>query len=644
MPRFKPYDYRQGLMVPLVLEDQLPAGSLEGALHHLIEERIDDAWFDDLYANDECGRPAYAPKLLLKVILLGYARGLIGSRRLERACRENITFMAISCGLRPDHSTLAAFVEKLQGRIGLIFSEVLLVCHEEGLLSGTHLSLDGLKLPGNASREWSGTLHELRLKAGKLQRKLAEKLADHRRQDRLEGRRAERVAGARAKDQAARAASLQRLRRKAERIGEFLKDAEAREGARGNEVQSNVTDNDSAKMQTSHGVLQGYNAQALVDEKHQVIVHGAPSGCGQDHRQVAPMLEGACEMLELAGLTHELPLAKATLTADCNYHSEENLKACEAHQVDAYIPDNHFRQRDPRFASQERHKSRVKKGAYGLDRFTYQEKTDTYTCPQGKELTCQSQSHGTGDGHRYRRYRSKARDCAACPLRRQCIARGGTRKSLALPISATPATRTARMREKIDTTEARAIYARRLAIVEPVFANLRSNKRLDRFTYRGLAKVSVQWLLYCLVHNCEKLAHLSRTYGPGGPKNGRRRRSCPLPGLLRRLLRLLSGLRWSWNAFSHLSGLFSLPTQACRLTPCSEAKTHLFDSLVRRSVGFGGDVEKESWNGGTRWRQPNDRRPKGGTRRAHGATRDEKAGCVETCGRPERQTVAASAC
>ena len=175
MPRFKPYDYRQSLLVPLTLEEQLPAGSLEYALHHLIEERIDESWFEDLYANEEFGRPAYSPKLLLKVILLGYARGLLGSRRLERACKENITFMAISCGLRPDHSTLAAFVDKLQGRIDVIFSEVLLVCHEEGLLSGTHLSLDGLKLPANASREWSGTFQDLRLKAAKLQRKLRER-------------------------------------------------------------------------------------------------------------------------------------------------------------------------------------------------------------------------------------------------------------------------------------------------------------------------------------------------------------------------------------------------------------------------------------------------------------------------------------
>lgn len=84
MARFKPYDYRQDLMVPLSLEAQLPPGSLEYALHHLIEERVPEKWFEDLYVNDEIGRLAYSPKLLLKVILLGYARGLIGSRRLAR--------------------------------------------------------------------------------------------------------------------------------------------------------------------------------------------------------------------------------------------------------------------------------------------------------------------------------------------------------------------------------------------------------------------------------------------------------------------------------------------------------------------------------------------------------------------------------
>jgi hypothetical protein len=159
----------------------------------------------------------------------------------------------------------------------------------------------------------------------------------------------------------------------------------------------------------------------------------------------------------------------------------------------------------------------------------------------------------TGDGHRYRRYRAKARDCTACPLRSRCIARGGTRKSLAIPLGAVPATRTARMRAKIDTAPARALYGRRLAIVEPVFANLRSNKRLDRFTYRGRAKVGVQWLLYCLVHNLEKLAHLSPRYAPQGRRRARQR-------LLRRLLRVLECLS---RLFSDLHDLFPPPTLLC---------------------------------------------------------------------------------
>jgi transposase len=514
MPRFKPYDYRQSLMVPVTLEDQLTPGTLEHALHHLIEERVSEKWFEELYANDEIGRPAYSPKLLLKVILLGYARGLIGSRRLERACKENITFMALACGTQPDHSTLAAFVGKLAGRIELIFSEVLLVCHEEGLLSGTHLSLDGLKLPGNASREWSGSFKELRFKADKLRRKVREQLAEHRRQDRLERKRGDRTGPDRAQEKARRNATLEKLRRGAQRIERFLQEEEPREGTRGKEVQSNVTDKDSAKMTTSHGVVQGYNAQALVDEKEQVIVHGLASGVGQDHQQIAPVLAGASEILELSGLSEELPLGKTKLSADCNYHSEANLEACAKHQVDAYIPDNHFRQRDPRFATQQRHKTQLKKESFTLEDFAYDQKSDSYRCPQEKVLKLHARQHRTNRGESYRRYRSRREDCAQCPLCAQCLSRGAERKWLALPVGEQPATLTARMRRKIDQPEARRIYGQRLAIVEPVFANIRSNKRLDRFTYRGRVKVNIQWLLYCLVHNLEKLAHRSEIYGP----------------------------------------------------------------------------------------------------------------------------------
>ena len=123
MARYKPYDYDQLMMVPVSLEEQLMPGTLEYAIHHVVEERLDLRIFDDRYGNDETGRKAIAPKLLIKIVLFGYSRGLISSRSLERACRENITFMALACGQTPDHSTLAAFVSSIDQQIETLFTQ-----------------------------------------------------------------------------------------------------------------------------------------------------------------------------------------------------------------------------------------------------------------------------------------------------------------------------------------------------------------------------------------------------------------------------------------------------------------------------------------------------------------------------------------
>src|SRR5437870_4232209 len=184
MARYKPYDYSQLQMVPVALDQQLVPGTLEYAIHYLVEHRLDLALFDARYANDQTGCRAYAPKVLLKVILLGYARGWLSSRRLERACRENITFMALTCGQTPDHSTLATFVSSLHGELPAVFAQVLLVCEQEGLLGGTHFSLDGVKLPSNAAKGSSGIFADLRQKQQALERKVAEALSEHRASDR----------------------------------------------------------------------------------------------------------------------------------------------------------------------------------------------------------------------------------------------------------------------------------------------------------------------------------------------------------------------------------------------------------------------------------------------------------------------------
>jgi hypothetical protein len=111
--------------------------------------------------------------------LFAYARGIISSRKIEKVCRENITFMALACGQGPDHSTIAAFVASLKGEIASLFRNVLLVCAEQELLGGTHFALNGVKLSSNAAKEWSGTFAELRRKQEKLEEKIAQVLTQH---------------------------------------------------------------------------------------------------------------------------------------------------------------------------------------------------------------------------------------------------------------------------------------------------------------------------------------------------------------------------------------------------------------------------------------------------------------------------------
>ena len=169
MAKYKKYDYSQSLLIPVSLEDQLMPGTLEFAIHALVEKRMDMSVFDVKYQNDETGRRAYDPKILLKVVLLAYSRGLISSRQIERACCENVTFMAMSCNQRPDHSTIAAFVSSMKDQILPLFCDILLVCEQEDLLGGTFFALDGIKLRSNASMEWSGKISVISKKKEKLE-------------------------------------------------------------------------------------------------------------------------------------------------------------------------------------------------------------------------------------------------------------------------------------------------------------------------------------------------------------------------------------------------------------------------------------------------------------------------------------------
>ena len=493
MAKYKPSNENQMVMLPISLQDQIVPGTLEHTIHRLVDENIDLSVFDERYKNDLIGAAAIHPKILLKVILLAYAKGMISSRQIERACHENIIFIALSYGYAPDHSTIASFVSSMQKEISWIFSDILVVCEEMELLGGTHFSLDGVKLSANVSKEWSGTIEELKHKRDKLQEKLERVIAEHAQADKHPQVEIER-----------QQKRERRFQVQVERLNEFLKDREPKLGSEGKEIQSNAVDNESAKMTTSHGVLQGYNAQALVDSKHQVIL-AAEAFASQDHENLKPMLDGAKKNLVSMGKGPDYFEGKE-FTADSNYHSLNSLTVCKDEKLDAYIPDIQFRKRDPRFAEQERFKGENKNPRpFSAADFSYDEHQHVYRCPNGKELNC----YARGQVNRYRTYdlyHARAEDCAACPLRPRCLSKSDAlRRYLSIQVDTDQPNLIDEMKARIDSGQGRKIYARRLGIVEPVFANICVQKHMDRFTLRSKRKVDVQWRLFALVHNIGKI-------------------------------------------------------------------------------------------------------------------------------------------
>src|SRR5210317_1259267 len=225
MAKYKRYDYCQSVLLPVSLGEQLVPGTLEFAIHTLVDRRMDMSVFDDNYQNDDTGRSAYDPKILLKVVLLGYSRGLTSSRDIERACCENVLFMAMSCNQRPDHSTIAAFVSSMKDQIKPLFRDILLVCEQEDLLGGTFFAIDGCKLPTNASKEWSGKFSELQKRKEKIEDKIKVLVEDHIEKDKEENT----IKG---QTLVNREKQIKRLQQQAEKIEKWLAENEKKIGSK----------------------------------------------------------------------------------------------------------------------------------------------------------------------------------------------------------------------------------------------------------------------------------------------------------------------------------------------------------------------------------------------------------------------------
>ncbi len=515
MARYKPTNRNQSKLVIVSHDKELEPGTLEHTIDFVIE-KFDLSTFNERYKNDNTGRKAIHPKTLLKIILLGYSRGMTSSRPIEQACRENVKFMLLADFQTPDHSTIASFVSSIGKETKDLFKEVLMTCEACDLLGGTHFSLDGMKTSSNASKEWSGKLNDLKKKQDALERKIDEAIKEHRATDKVSGKKKD-ISWEKRQE-----AKIKKLEQASEKIKKFLSESEPRIGSQGKEVQSNITDNESAKMTTSHGVQQGFNANVVVDEMHQVIVNAEVFGKGDDGSLMEPMLNGAKENLEAIGI--EEPLKDKTVSADTAYFSAKNLKACKEYEVDAYIPDPKFRKRDIRFADAERHRRPVdkrktdkRKKYFTVEDFNYNDETDKLVCPAGHSMYVRSRNYLTKDGYKGIIYQGTKKACGACELRAKCLRKPDKTEARQVTIldRNRPGSLKDEMKNKIDTPEGRKTYSKRLGIVEPVFGNIRACKKMNRFTLRGKVKVNIQWMLYCIVHNIEKICNYGMVSSQG---------------------------------------------------------------------------------------------------------------------------------
>lgn len=472
MPNFKPYNHDQSAMIVINFQDQLQSDTFEYTLHHLINDRLDLSVFYPSYNNDSGGRTAYGPAILLRIILFAYSKGITSSREIQWNCENNIIFKALSCDSVPHWTTIASFVSGFSEEIEELFEQVILICDQQGLLGKELFAIDGCKLSSNTSKEWSGTHKELNQKKDKIHRQIQYWINEHTQAD---------TSGIDTR-KARTEQTLKTLNQAYERIDQFLKTSAPREGKgrRKTEVKSNITDNESAKMTTSKGTIQGYNGIAIVDKKHQVIVSAQTFGEGQEHHRLKPVLEAVKDRLKRLDIDRDIYQSGAIVTADTGFANEANIKHLYEEKINGYIPDNRFRSRDPTFTKQKAHhgsrrRQDVKRPGFQVipaSEFEFDPTELSCRCPQGETISFRGIREDY-QGNKRAMLEGRLSQCKGCPIKSRCMKnpesanhRKGNGRQVSFPIGAKKPTYTDWMKHRVDSPKGKEVYSHRMSVVD----------------------------------------------------------------------------------------------------------------------------------------------------------------------------------
>jgi transposase len=450
---FRAYTPEQVLLMSPVLGEWVPEGDLAHFVSDLVESGTLDLSAIYVSYEGECGYPPYDPRLMVKLLVYGYANGVMSSRKLERATYRDVAVRMLCADQHPDYRSIARFRKRHLDALGELFVQALRLCKRAQLVGLGSLALDGTKLRANASRHKAMSYERMVKKEAQLQGEIAEisktvkaLLSEAERIDAQEDERfgADRRGDELPAELAHRETRLARIKEAKEALEAEAREAEIarraelekqgkkprapRDGrdpfAPKPKAQRNFTDPESKIMKTSDGSFhQCFNGQAIVDSEAQVIVVAELSDQAPDAEQLEGALDQLDENLDATGA--ELP-EKAALTADAGYFSEENVRITSEHGLDPHIATGRFKHSEPPVPS-----------------------------PRGP-----------------------------------------------IPKNATPKQRMAR---KLQTKKGAAIYKQRKAIVEPVFGQISTVQDGQRLLIRGKPAARAQWRFTCAIHNLLKL-------------------------------------------------------------------------------------------------------------------------------------------
>jgi len=396
----------------------------------------------------QVGNSEYDPKAMLKLLVYGYSYGVKGSRKLERECYHNLSFMWLMGGLKPDHKTIAEFRRQHKKGLKKVLKQCVRLCIELDLIAGNVLFVDGTKIRANAGRgrshgrEW----YEKRLKE-----------IDSRIEQLIEASEQVDAEEANLGTSVAMAKELAQAERLQDKVKQALKTLE-----QSGRDKINLTDPDCALMKSRQGSHASYNVQSVVDDRHGLIIHAEAVSETSDVNQFAQQIDQANQML-----------AKPCQVAvgDAGYADTEELKKIDQQGIEVVVPSQrqalHNREDKP----------------FSKSHFRYDKEKDCYVCPEQNALPYEFSD--TKRGKKYYRI-AQARQCQGCAHFGTCTTNPKGRRIMRLELED--------YKEKFEAQyeASKEIYDRRKELVEHPFGHVKRNLKTDSFMLRGKDGVAAE--------------------------------------------------------------------------------------------------------------------------------------------------------